>query len=385
VSASSQTIDLAIVGGGLAGGMIALALAEERPDLNIRLIEEAETLGGNHVWSFFDGDLDSRGQALVTPMVARHWNGHDVRFPAHARTLAMGYNSVTSDYFDAHLRVKLGNMIRTCAAAAVLTPNSVILTDGTRIDAEAVIDARGSGDLSALACGYQKFVGRMLVLAAPHGLVRPVIMDATVDQEDGYRFVYLLPFGPSEIFVEDTYYSLSPGLDLAALDRRIHAYAAGQGWSIESISRHETGVLPVLTGGDFDSFWPADDPVARAGVRGALFHPTTGYSLPDAVAIALDLAKHMPIDGAALARFSRTRARRLWRTRGFYRLLDRMLFHAAEPAMRYRIFERFYRLPIPLIARFYAGRTTHADRLRILCGRPPVPIRSAMQAIIRRD
>ena len=44
-----------------------------------------------------------------------------------------------------------------------------------------------------------------------------------------------------------------------------------------------------------------------------------------------------------------------------------------------------YRLPEPLIARFYAGRTRFADATRILCGRPPVPIRSAMQSLFRRD
>ena len=45
-----------------------------------------------------------------------------------------------------------------------------------------------------------------------------------------------------------------------------------------------------------------------------------------------------------------------WRRTGYYRLLNRMLFCAAEPDQRYRIFERFYGLSDPLIRRFYAGR-----------------------------
>jgi hypothetical protein len=48
-------------------------------------------------------------------------------------------------------------------------------------------------------------------------------MDATVDQLDGYRFVYLLPTGPNEIFVEDTYYSDSPDLNVALIRNRIAA------------------------------------------------------------------------------------------------------------------------------------------------------------------
>ena len=148
--------------------------------------------------------------------------------------------------------------------------------------------------------------------------------------------------------------------------------------------REETGVLPVVMGGDFDRFWPAADPVARAGVRAGLFHPTTGYSLPDAVDFALWLAGAWPMEGPALAAASRARARAHWSGGGYYRLLDRMLFRAARPEERWRIFARFYRLSEPLVGRFYAGRSTAFDRLRILCGRPPVPIRSAMRALTDR-
>ena len=35
-----------------------------------------------------------------------------------------------------------------------------------------------------------------------------------------------------------------------------------------------------------------------------------------------------------------------------------------------------------LIQRFYAGQSTMADRLRILCGKPPVPIRDAMRTLL---
>jgi lycopene beta-cyclase len=62
-------------------------------------------------------------------------------------------------------------------------------------------------------------------------------------------------------------------------------------------------------------------------------------------------------------------------------MLSRMLFGAAEPQRRYRMLERFYRLPEPLIERFYAGRSTPADRLRILAGRPPVPVAAAIASL----
>ena len=74
-------------------------------------------------------------------------------------------------------------------------------------------------------------------------------------------------------------------------------------------------------------------------------------------------------------------ARTLWRKRGFYRMLATMLFKAADPEERYRVLERFYRLDPGLIARFYAGQSTMFDRIRVLSGRPPVPIGRAVAAL----
>ena len=58
-----------------------------------------------------------------------------------------------------------------------------------------------------------------------------------------------------------------------------------------------------------------------------------------------------------------------------------MLFAAAPPGARWRVLERFYRLPEPLVERFYAGRSTLADRARLLIGRPPVPLGAALASL----
>ncbi|WP_176592161.1 lycopene beta-cyclase CrtY [Sphingobium sp. EM0848] len=381
--ADRNDCDLAIVGGGLSGSLIALAFAARHPDVSLRLVESAGMLAGQHIWSFFDGDVAAGDRWLVDPLIAHRWpDGHEVRFPGHSRRLAAPYNSITSASLDAHVRTILGDAVMTGAQATQLTPTSITLSDGYILHAGAVIDARGGGDLSALRCGWQKFVGQMLRLRTTHGLARPVIMDATVEQQDGYRFVYLLPWDERTVFVEDTYYSDRSDLDPPTLNDQIAAYVRAQGWQVEAILHSESGVLPVVHGGDFDRFWPEDDPVARAGVRAAMFHPMTGYSLPDAVRFALCLADDWPMDGPLLAHVTRGRAQFHWRQGRYYRLLGRMLFGAARPEQRWRIFERFYRLSPALIGRFYAGCPTFRDRIRILCGRPPVPIRDAMRALL---
>ncbi|WP_174298496.1 lycopene beta-cyclase CrtY [Sphingomonas bacterium] len=379
--AAAQPLDLAIVGGGLAGGLLALALAARRPELRVGLIEAGDRFGGNHLWSFFDGDVDADGRALVAPLVAHRWPGYDVRFPGLSRTIDTGYHSIPSERLDAALRAALPAERLFTGTGATIEPGGVGLADGRRLPAGAVIDARGPGDLSLLRGGWQKFVGLHLTLDAPHGLTRPVVMDATVEQIDGYRFVYLLPFGPAEIFVEDTYYSDTPDLDVPAIRARIAAYATARGWRVAGEERIETGVLPVISGGDFAAYWGAGG--AKAGMRAGLCQPTTGYTLPDAVRLALRITAAPDLGQAALDRLTREHAAAAWGARGFYRLLDRMLFGAAAPAERWRVLQRFYRLPAPLISRFYAGRSTLADQARVLMGRPPVPIGRALKVMWR--
>lgn len=378
--AKSFDCDLAILGGGLSGTLTALAFTRLRPDVNFLLIERGQSLGGNHLWSFFDSDVRPADRWLIDPLVTHRWpKGYQVRFPAYQRQLDTGYNSIASAQLDAHVRPLIGPRLLLEADVASLTPDSVTLSDGSQIKARAVLDTRGGGDLSALDCGWQKFVGQVLRLRHPHGLDRPVIMDATVPQIDGYRFVYLLPFDEHTIFVEDTYYSNDASLDVPALTSRIDSYVQERGWQVEEVVHQESGILPVVHGGDFDRFWPARDDIARAGVRAAMFHPMTGYSLPDAISTALWITDQ-PL--GTLAAATRDRAKAHWRAGGYYRLLGKMLFRAAQPEQRWRIFERFYRLNPHLIGRFYAGRSSWVDRIRILCGRPPVPIRSAMRALL---
>lgn len=376
-----REVDIAIVGGGLAGGLIALALTRLRPELKLLLIEQGERFGGNHVWSFFASDIAPEDEWLVEPLIAARWPGYEVRFPGHARVLATPYRSITSDRLDAALRAALPEEARLTGTSIVAAGRDFVTLAGKRtLHTGGVIDARGAAELPHMAGGWQKFLGQMLRLERPHGLSRPIVMDARVEQLDGYRFIYCLPFSETEIFVEDTYYADGPGLDAPALRERIARHAASQGWAVADVSREETGVLPVIGAGDFAAFWPGDGP-ARAGARAALIHPLTSYSLPDAVRLARHIC-HLPnLSGAALAEAGYAWALAHWRRGSFYRMLTRMLFGAAEPQQRYRMLERFYRLPEALIERFYAGQSTPADRLRILAGKPPVAIAAALASL----
>jgi lycopene beta-cyclase len=373
---AGEDCDVAILGGGLAGSLIALALARKRPDLSLLLIEAGDRIGGEHTWSFFESDVAARDRWLLAPLVCHSWAAHDIAFPRHRRTIPGAYHAIRSSRLEEAVYATLPpQAIRTGARVHTAGPTSVLMQDGSRIAAGGVIDARGVAGLDHLALGWQKFVGQELKLEKPHGLERPLIMDATIEQIDGFRFLYILPFTADTMLIEDTYYSDRPHLAPGTITPRIQHYAAGRGWKVAEVLREEMGVLPIAMGGDFEAYWRSGgDGVAKAGMRGALFHPTTGYSLPDAVRIASRLVREPDLSGDALHALLYAEARKAWQDRSFYRMLSRMLFRAAHPPQRWKILDHFYRKDRGLIRRFYAGRSTLPDKVRLLSGKPPVPI-----------
>jgi lycopene beta-cyclase len=378
--------DLAIVGGGLSGGLIALALAKMRPELKVVIIDEGAHFGGNHIWSYFATDIDPAHRWLTAPLVTSGWSGYDVHFPEHSRNLDTIYYSVESERLDELLHKTLpADSIMLGREVKAVSPRLVVLKGGMRINAGGVIDARGAAELQHLDCGWQKFTGQMLQLSEPHDMTQPIIMDATVDQIDGYRFVYVLPFGMDKIFVEDTYYSDKPDHDRRVLSQRIGAYADAKGWKVERVLREENGVLPVVMGGDLENYWASGSSrVAKVGARAGFFHGVTSYSLPDAVRTAMFIAGQPDLDGDRLHMLLRRRADQHWSDQNFYRMLNKMMFRAAVPQERYKVLERFYTLGPNLIQRFYAGQSSAADKVRILSGKPPVPIGKAIKALGKR-
>lgn len=370
-----------ICGGGLSGSLAAIAIARRRPDVELLLIERGESFGGTHIWSFFDTDIREGTRWLVDTIAARRWPDHQVRFPNRVRRLPLGYNSIQSHELDTAVRTSLAREQYSLGTEiSNVAPDHVVL-GGERINADCVIDARGLGATNGLELGWQKFVGRVYRFAGAHSVSRPVVMDATVAQIDGFRFAYLLPLSRSELLIEDTYYSSSPLLDREQIGTRLDELCDQVAACCGEIVSEEHGVLPVVMQGDLEELWPSSDLVPRLGLGGGFFHPTTGYSLADALENAVLLASQRELEAAAVNALLRGRAERIWRERKFFQLLNRMLFRAAEPVQRYRVLEHFYRLPLPVISRFYASRLTPLDKLRILSGKPPVSIARALSAI----
>lgn len=384
-SPKADRYDVVVVGGGLAGGLLARAFAERR-DRTVALLEAGPRLGGNHTWSFHDRDVPPAGWRLVDDLIGARWDGYTVRFPSGQRLVRGGYFSISSATYAIRLNDALrraGTRVLLGARAHEVDADRVVLADGTVLAATLVIDARGPEPEAAghASCGFQKFVGLEVELAAPGGLDLPVLMDATVPQPDGFHFVYVLPFTDRRWLVEHTVYANDPLLDRADLRRRVLEQIAGRGLRIAEIVREEEGVLPLPwrpapKGGDPTGV--ASRGPLVVGYRGGWFHPVTGYSFPAAIRLAVAAA-----EAESLSAF-RAAAGALWqaheRQASFGRLLNRLMFTAIRPTERWRLLARFYALPVETIERFYAMRSTTYDRLRLLAGRPPrgLSVRAAL-------
>lgn len=357
-----STKPIAIIGGGLWGGLLALRLHEQRPDLAFKIFEREANFGGTHTWSFHGPDV---GEALewLRPMVTKSWSGYDVIFPDHSRSFESSYHSITSETFDTYLRAKL--------PSGKFVLNSQATVEDLLGEFEFVIDARGS--YTPVKSGLQNFIGWDVELTQVHGLERPILKDVTVKQIDGYRFIYYLPWSPTRLLIEDTRYTMKPVLEESiqeVLDRR--------GWVIKEIIGKEEGSLPL-------PLEPIIVPEREKVISLAgIFHDTTGYSLPDAVRLIGELIGLESWTAPSVAKVVTDYRTSREGDRGFFRLLNRLLFDAAPELERFRVLQFFYRRPRDLIEKFYSGQMSSIDRIRVFIGKPPVRISRALKTFLGR-
>jgi lycopene beta-cyclase len=374
--------DVLLVGGGLANGLAALALRRRSPRLRLVMVEAGARVGGNHTWSFHGSDLDDEGEALLRPLVERSWSHVEVAFPDHRRRLPTSYHAFRTPALERAVRAALdlpGSHLWMGARASRVGPEAVVLDDGRTLSAPLVLDARGPapGVAHAEGTAFQKFLGLEVEVDGPP-VDEALVMDARVPQNDadGFHFMYVLPFGPRRLLVEDTYFADGPALDRARMRERIHAYLEAGGRRIARVLREEEGCLPLPL--DLRAT-PALGSPLRLGYQGGWLHPTTGYSLPVAARVATTLARHGV--GGAVPALARLQAE-VQRQGAFCVRLNRLLFRAVPAEERWRVLSRFYRLPRETIERFYALTMTASDRARVVCGRPPrgISLRAALLA-----
>lgn len=389
---NSFEFDYILVGGGLQSGLLVLALYHHQPSARVLLVERQDALAGNHTWSFHPRDVSASAAAWVSPAVEYRWPSYQVRIHGLEKQIGLTYASISSTYFaeivaktlarfTGENRVTGENRESSQPFGVLLTGNEVTqvhrneitTANGQSYRGRLVIDCRGAKPANQShfsQTGYQKFWGFEIELQSDWPFDGPIVMDDRIEQCDGFRFIYSLPFTRRRVLVEDTRFSNNTAIDRNDCHQKVSSYLSSIGVNAWSIVREEHGLLPMPISGEHKpgSESPADEAMA-GGYAGGWFHAATGYSFPLAMDFAETVASTTPERAEAavtrLADSHRARSR-------FSRFLNRLLFCLVKPSKRYQIFRRFYKvLSTDSIARFYSHRFTARDAFRIVVGLPP--------------
>jgi lycopene beta-cyclase len=385
------SFDVIIAGGGLAGQLSAHAIRKADPALSVAMVERAPRLGGNQTWCCHASDLAGapaereRLRAWLMPLLDVRWPRHRVRFPGFDRMLDGEYLCIRAASLAQVTHAVLAggrDALLTGRTVRAMDCRTIELDSGEQLHASVVLDARGDDPSRYVGrTGFQKFLGWEVEheSASPTRFAVPVLMDATVAQSDGFRFVYTLPFSSSRLLVEDTTFSRGPDLDPAAARVRIAAYLRDNAIADYRVCREESGVLPMPWAGPRR----ATEESLAIGYRGGFFHPGTGYSLARGALVAQRIADVVRATSTELRAQAVANALAECRDRWavddrFSRLLNRLAFTVVPPDwLRRHVFERVYRLPQPTLERFYAGRTSPGDRIALAVAPLRIPLLSS--------
>lgn len=376
-----KTYDLIILGGGLAGSLLFAASRQFFPNWNVLLCEQAPQLCGEHTWSFHGSDLPKDLKPLVASLVSQQWPEYEVQFPELKRTLSSSYASIRSQdlakKIESLANAQFSILLNTTVLSASLT---AVQTSKGHFQGRYVVDCRGWTELTG-PLGYQKFIGLEIRYKKPHSVLRPILKDACLEQTDGYRFMYTLPMTSSQLLIEDTYYSNTPDLDEDRLTQEVLQYAKRFG-EIDQVLHKERGCLPLVL-----SRQNHQQSQITLGARSQFYQPVTGYSLPQTLQMLTHLmglfAENQVPEKILQAQKSYLSKKATQWT--YFIWLNKMLFLAAEPHLRYRVLQRFYGLREDLIHRFYRGDLKVWDQLRILAGKPPVPLFKALKVLLTKN
>lgn len=374
--------DVVIVGGGLAGSLAALKLLTAKSDLHIVLVEAGPTLSGHQTWNFHESNVGStESMSWIQPLISKTWDDSSVKFPHLEKTLPGKYYAVRSENLHKLMKEKMSDDILLNSRAIRMSESHVELENDQILAARCVLDARGFLNSPPTGVsGFHKKISIDFTLEKSHGLVRPIRMDASCPQLDGLRYFQILPWNDTQLTVSECFYSDSPQINYDRISLSILSFIERQGWKVASKDREEQGVSPIPMTSDYLKRSLGGEALS-IGMRGGYFHATTGQLFSDAVRIAEFLAGIEDLS-TQNARNALMKFRRNWLSRQrFYRLVNRWLFYASEPALRYSLLQYIFNQPQELVERFDSGMSTWTDRARLLSGSPPVPIDRALRSL----
>ena len=354
-----------IAGGGVAGSLAALAMARLRPDVPLLIVEEKERFGGDCFQPVFPGGLEKEEQALLAAIDGQSWPGFYLAFPGMNRNLKGAIGGFDPAALHETLVATLRrDQYRLGTRIVAVREDALVLDGGEEIKAEGALDARGATNLSMLDLLYETRVERLIRTQVPHRLDRPLLADATIEQNLGFGFIRAFPIGPDRLRIAKLLVSERVQPDEAA-EARLDHYLAVRGWESAEVEERCAVTRPLPIGGDFDAVWRLGGArVAKLGLRGGFVNPATGHTVADAARNALRLAEQTDFTGTALHDLFEEEAKQLWKKRELQRSVNAAVA-ATPPDGRRALMEQVYSLDAGTILRLHGDRLGLLDRRKV--------------------
>ncbi|MGG7099754.1 lycopene cyclase family protein [Rhodococcus sp. 24CO] len=266
--------DVVIVGGGPAGRALATRCVAH--NLSVILVDPHPARAWTATYAAWLDELPTwLPDAAISSRIARPsaWAQRPV-------TLDRTYCVLNTSLLQSILSTGSTQFIAT--KVTHLTANSIICSDGTRVSAQVVVDARGTTPTPRTA--QQTAFGIVLDPAAAEPALdgnAAWFMDWRRDngtpKSAEPSFLYAVPLDADRTLLEETCLVGRPPLPLAELKRRLHSRLGNRGVTPAEDAPVERVRFAVESppGRRGDPF--------RFGARGGLMHPGTGYSVATAL------------------------------------------------------------------------------------------------------
>jgi lycopene beta-cyclase len=268
--------DVLVLGSGPAGLLAARACGLE--GLSVVLMSPDP----DAPWAPHYGLWDDELLLLPGALTAKRWPGTDV-IGDRTHELARGYALIDNARTQAAWRADAEEAgVRFERGSAADAPAAGVIVDATGWPPK--LAPRGTEPtVWQVALGW-----RIRTDAHPYG-DRMRLMDFTPrgggrPARDTATFLYAMPFGPDDVFVEETQL-IGPPMDFDELRARMEARLAADGVRVREIVAEERCVIPMDPGRPTLS-----PPIVPFGAAAAMVHPTSGYLLPRSAVAAPRLA-----------------------------------------------------------------------------------------------
>lgn len=348
-----------IVGGGLWGSLLLYKMNLDFPFMDVILYDTSSQIK-SQTWTFRKSELDPDEVTWLKPFITKEWRQHRIEIDGFSREFTSPLYTIHADQFKRTLKKSL--------KPGQWKMVSEVHLEKLLMDANFVFDTRPD-PYQKVKC-FRKSLGITVELFSPHGITTPVMLNAQVSQKELFRYLQCIPVDANTLILKDLRYSKDPTFDLNITEEEL-LWEINKRWKIKDVIEREHGQVMIPSG----KIRPWT--FGRVINLGGLVNLVTGDEFVEAVRLIDQMVKTSFRLGELKEMITQFREEKI-ESRGFSRLISRLLYHTPHSHQRMQIIKYLYKLPPVTIDRFLSGKLSGLDVARAFTRNPPIPLMRAL-------